>query len=240
MTTQSRSQTTTHRGTAAAAGIAYLITIIASIPAQFVSYAPILEDSRYVLGPGADTRVQTGGLLELVTALACVATAVVLYPLLRHHHRGAALGFVTARVVEASLILTGVVAMLSVVTLREPMAAGGEATARVVVAEALAAVHDWTFILGPGVMPGINALLLGYLMYRSRLVPRAIPVIGLVGAPVFLVTAVATLVGLNAPASTWTALATVPIFAWELTLGLWLTLRGFNPHVVTDPMKELS
>ena len=157
------------------AGVMYLITIVASIPAQFINYAPILNNPDYVLGAGADTRVMWGGLLEVIAALACIGTAVVLFPVVRRQHEGAALGFVTARVFEASLIVTGVVAMLSVVTLREPSADGAEGVSRVVTSEALVAVHDWTFLLGPGVMPGINAMLLGYVMYRSGLVPRAHP-----------------------------------------------------------------
>ena len=206
----------------------YLVTIVASVPAQYVSYAPVLTNARYVLGAGADTQVLWGGLLEVITALACIGTAVVLFPVVRRHHEGAALGFVTARVLEAALIVTGIVSMLSVVALRQPGATGADAAARVVAAESLVAVHDWTFLLGPGLMPGVNALLLGYLMYRSRLVPRAIPTIGLVGAPLFLLAGAATVVGLNEGTSVWTVLATLPIFAWELSLGLWLTVKGFR------------
>jgi hypothetical protein len=212
----------------------YLVTIVASVPAQFISYAPVLDNADYVLGEGADTRVQWGGMLELITALACIGTAVVLFPVLRKYHYGAALGFVTTRVLEAALIVTGIVAMLAVVSLRQPGADGAQAEARVVTAEALVAVHDWTFLLGPGVMPGLNALLLGYLMYRSRLVPRVIPAIGLLGAPLFLMTGAASLVGINDAGSLWTALATLPIFLWELSLGVWLTLRGFNSAAVVQ------
>jgi hypothetical protein len=218
----------THRHIATAAGVMYLITIVASIPAQLVLYVPVLSDARYVLGAGADTQVLWGGLLELITALACIGTAVVLFPVVRQQHEGAALGFVTARVLEAALIVTGIVSMLSVVTLREPDATGAEAISRVVASETLVAVHDWTFQLGPGVMPGVNALLLGYLLYRSALVPRAIPTIGLIGAPFFLLAGCASIIGVNAPDSLWTALATLPIFAWELSLGVWLTIRGFT------------
>jgi Domain of unknown function (DUF4386) len=217
-----------HRRVARVAGVMYLVTIVASVPAQYVSYAPVLTNARYVLGAGADTQVLWGGLLEVITALACIGTAVVLFPVVRRHHEGAALGFVTARVLESALIVTGIVSMLSVVTLRQPGASGAEAAARIVTAESLVAVHDWTFLLGPGVIPGINALLLGYLMYRSRLVPRAIPLIGLIGAPLFLIAGAATVVGVNGATSIWTALATLPIFAWELSLGLWLSIKGFR------------
>jgi hypothetical protein len=230
------------RRTAMVAGVLYLITIVASIPAQFVLYAPVLNNPDYVLGSGADTQVLSGGVLELITALACIGTAVVLFPLLRRQHEGAALGFVTARVVEAALIVTGIVSILSVVTLRQPATTEAEATSLVIAAQALVATHDWTFLLGPGVMPGVNALLLGYLLYRSRLVPRIIPAIGLIGAPIFLATGTATIVGINEPASIWTAIATVPIFAWEFSLGLWLTFRGFKPSatILQPPYEEAA
>ena len=227
----SRTSGAPYRGVAMTAGVMYLITIIASIPAQFINYAPVFDNANYVLGAGADTRIMWGGLLEVIAALACIGTAVVLYPVVRRQHEGAALGFVTARVFEASLIVTGVVAMLSVVTLRQPDATGAEATARVVSSEALVAVHDWTFLLGPGVMPGINAILLGYVMYRSGLVPRVIPAIGLIGAPLFLLAGAASIVGINEAGSVWTALVTLPIFAWEAALGVWLTVKGFKPDV---------
>ena len=223
---------TTHRRVALVAGVMYLVTIVASVPAQYVSYAPVLTNARYVLGPGPDTQVLWGGLLEVITALACIGTAVVLYPVVKRQHEGAALGFITARVLEAALIVTGIVSMLSVVTLRQPDAAGADAAARVVAAESLVAVHDWTFLLGPGTLPGVNALLLGYLTYRSRLVPRLIPLVGLVGAPLFLLAGAATVVGLNEATSIWTVLVTLPIFMWELSLGLWLLVKGFRPSPV--------
>jgi Domain of unknown function (DUF4386) len=209
-----------------AAGIAYLVTIVASIPAQFYFYAPVLTDPDYVTGAGADGRVLTGGALEVLTALACVATAVALYPLTRRHSPGAAIGFVAARTLEAALIAVGIVSTLSVVTLRDDTASAAEAAALTTTAKALVAVHDWTFLLGPGVMPGVNALLLGYALYRSRLVPRLIPATGLVAAPLFLTAGLLTVLGINTQVSLWTALVTAPIFVWELSLGLWLTFKG--------------
>jgi hypothetical protein len=221
------------RATAAAAGILYLVTIVASIPAQFILYQPVLAGGQYVLSAGADSRVLWGGLFEVVTALACIGTAVVLFPMLKRHHEGAALGFVAARVLEAALIVTGLVSLLSVVSLRDASATGPHADSLVTAARALVAVHDWTFLLGPGLMPGVNALLLGSVLYRSALVPRIIPAMGLLGAPLILVAGAATLVGVNEQVSLWTAIATLPIFAWELSLGLWLTAKGFTPTVST-------
>ena len=224
------------RKTALIAGVLYLITIIASIPAQFVFYDPVLSNTDYIVSSGADTRVLWGGLFEVITALACIGTAVVLFPVLRRQNEAAALGFVTARVFEASLIVVGIVSLLSVVTLRDAGATGAEATSLVTTAQMLVAIRDWTFLLGPGVMPGVNALLLGYLMYRSGLVPRVIPVIGLIGAPLILAAGTATLLGLNEQVSVWSGIATAPIFAWELSLGVWLMVKGFRPSPITAGM----
>jgi hypothetical protein len=216
--------------------VLYLITIIASIPAQFVLYGPVLNNPDYIVSSGADTQVLWGGFFEVITALACIGTAVVLFPLLKRQNEAAALGFVTARVFEAALIVVGIVSLLSVVTLRQALA-GADAASLVTTGNALVAIHDWTFLLGPGVMPGVNALLLGYLMYRSRLVPRVIPVMGLIGGPLILAAGTATLLGFNEQVSVWTVIATAPIFAWELSLGIWLVVKGFNPYaeILSEP-----
>ena len=224
------------RKTAFIAGMLYLITIIASIPAQFVFYDPVLSNPDYIVTSGADARVLWGGFFELITALACIGTAVVLFPVVKRQNEAAALGFVTARVFEAALIVVGIVSLLSVVTLRQAGATGAEAVSLVTTAQALVAIHDWTFLLGPGVMPGVNALLLGYLLYRSGLVPRIIPVIGLIGAPLILAAGSATLLGLNEQVSVWSAIATAPIFVWELSLGIWLAVKGFKPSPITAGM----
>src|SRR5262245_28197186 len=151
---------TSVRRTALVAGVLYLITFLASIPAV-VLLDPILSDPNYIVSAGADTRVTAGALLDLVNALACIGTAVALFPLLRWEHEGLALGFVTTRMFEAAVIVIGVVALLSVVTLRDPGAAGTQAVSLVTTGKALVAIRDWTFLIGPGIVPGLNALLLG-------------------------------------------------------------------------------
>jgi hypothetical protein len=224
------------RKIALVAGVLYLITIVASIPAQFVLYGPVLTNPDYIVSSGANTQVPWGGFFEMITALACIGTAVVLFPVVKRQNEPAALGFVTARVFEAALIVVGIVSLLSVVTLRQDLAgaAGADMASLVTTGNALVAIHDWTFLLGPGVMPGVNALLLGYLMYRSGLVPRVIPVMGLIGGPLILAAGTATLLGLNEQVSVWTVIATAPIFAWELSLGLWLIVKGFDPSVIAS------
>ena len=151
-------------------------------------------------------------------------------------HEGFALGFVTTRMFEAAVIVIGIVSLLAVVTLRQPGASGTHAAMLVTVGEALVAVRDWTFLLGPGLVPGINALLLGSLLYRSRLVPRVLPVMGLIGAPLLIAAVIAILFGGIQQISAWTALATLPVAAWEFSLGVWLVTKGFRPSPVTAGM----
>ena len=221
---------TSLRRTALVAGVLYLVTFVASIPAVFL-LDPVLSDPNYVVGAGADTQVTAGAFLDLVNALSCIGTAVALFPLLRLEHEGLALGFVTTRMFEAAVIVIGVVAVLSVVTLRDPGAAGTQAESLVTTGSALVAIRDWTFLIGPGIVPGLNALLLGTLMYRSRLVPRLIPILGLIGAPLLISAAVGRMFEINDVTSIWSVVGTLPIFFWELSLGLWMTFKGFDPSV---------
>ena len=221
------------RRTAFLGGVLYLVTFAASIPAAFYFLDPVLSDPTYVLGSGADTRVLTGGLLDVVNAFACIGTAVVLFRVLKRQNETLAIGFITSRVLEAAIISVGVVSLLAVVSLRQDMAGADEASLTAVGA-ALVAVRDLTFDIGPGVMAGVNALLLGTLMYRSGLVPRTIPLMGLVGAPLLIAAKVATIFGVNDDTTVWSLVALAPIFLWELSLGLWLTFKGFRASPVTS------
>ncbi|MGW2820362.1 DUF4386 domain-containing protein [Streptomyces sp. NPDC001443] len=229
-----RADTDRTRSHARAAGAFYLITFVASIPALLL-IAPVLDHADYVVGAGDDTRVLWGCLLDLVSALACVGTAVAVFPVVKRTSEALALGFVTARLVEAAVILIGVVSLLSVITLRQDLAGatGQDAAALVTTGKALVAVRDWTFLLGPGFMPCLNALLFGTLLYRSRLVPRFIPVLGLVGAPLLLTAGIATFFGHNDQLSAWSFLATLPIAAWELAVGTYMLVKGFRPAAPT-------
>ena len=222
------------RKTAFVAGGLYLITFIAGIPPELGLYGDILTDPRYIVGAGTDPRVLTGGFLDLINAAACIGTAVVLFPIVKRQNEAVALGFVTARVFEALVIATGVLALFSVVTLRQTADAAADANSLVAVGQSLVAVRDWTFLFGPGLVPPVNALLLGSLMYRSRLVPRTIPMMGLIGAPLLLAANVATAFGLNDKTSLWTGLATAPIFLWELSLGIYMVVKGFKPSHITS------
>ncbi len=214
------------RKTALVAGVLYLVTFLASIPAVFLM-GPVLTDPNYILGAGADRQVAVGAFLDLVTALAGIGTAVALFSVVKRQHEGLAIGFVTTRLFEAGLLATGVVSVLTIVTLRQPGATGIEATSLLVTGRALVAVKDWTFIIGPG-MACMNALMLASLMYRSRLVPRIIPALGLIGAPLYMSAQIGIILGINDQLSAWSAIGLPGIFLWELSLGLWMTFKGFN------------
>jgi hypothetical protein len=212
----------------------FLITYITSIPAAFVLYPPVLDDPNYIVGAGADTSVSLGAFLELILIIANIGTAVVLWPVLKRVNEILALGFVTARVMESVFIAVGILSLLSVVALRQE-AAGADAGSLVAVGASLVALHDWTFLLGPGFVVGVgNGLILGYLMYRSGLVPRRMALLGLIAGPLLLARFVGVLFGVFEPGSVLGGIMVVPEFLWELSLGIWLTVRGFNPSAVAS------
>lgn len=215
------------RKTALVAGVLYLITFLSSIPAVAL-LGPVLSNPNYIVSAGSDTQVIAGAFLDLVNALAGIGTAVALYSVVKRQHEGFALGFVTTRMFEAATIVIGVVSILAIVSLRQAAAAGGDAASLVPIGRMLVAVRDWTFLIGPGFMPALSALLLGTLMYRSRLVPRVIPVLGLIGAPLLLSANLGIMFGINTQISVWSAIGLPGIFFWELLLGLWMTFKGFN------------
>jgi Domain of unknown function (DUF4386) len=218
------------RKTALVAGLLYLITFVSSIPALFL-LSPVLHHADYIISGGADTRVVWGCLLDLVNALSAIGTAVALFPVVKRQNEGLALGFVMSRMLEGAVVLIGVVSLLAIVTLRQNPSGADPATL-LATGHSLVAVRDWTFLLGPGLMPAFNALLLGTLMYRSRLVPRFIPLMGLVGAPLLLVADLATLFGHNTQTSAASFLLTLPVAAWELAVGLYMTFKGFRPSPI--------
>jgi len=222
------------RKTALVAGTFYLITFAASIPALFL-LSPVLDNPAYIVSAGADSSVLLGCFLDVINALAGIGTAVALFSVVKRQHEGFALGFVTTRLLEAAVVMIGVVSVLSVVTLRQNLAdaAGPDQASLVAVGQSLVAVRDWTFLLGPNLMAGLNALLLGTLMYRSRLVPRLIPTVGLLGGALLLADVTAIFFGSYNLGSVWHGIAAAPIFIWELSLGMWMVVKGFTPSPIT-------
>jgi hypothetical protein len=220
------------RNHARAAGIFYLLTFVSSIPA-LILIGPILDDARYVTGAGQDTRVLWGCLLDCVNALTAVGSAVAVYSVVKRQNGSMALGFVTSRLIEAAVVMIGVVSLLAVVTMRQDFAgSGADPASLTVTANALVDVRNWTFLFGPGLMPVLNAVLFGTLLYKSRLVPRLIPTIGLVGAPLLFTAFLANLFGAFDQVSAASLFLTLPVAAWELSVGLWMTFKGFRPEAV--------
>ena len=246
------------RRTSFVAGVLFIITFVTSIPAALVLYTPVLDDANFIVGASADGGVALGAFLEVLLIIANVGTAVVLFPILKRQNEGLALGYVATRLVECTFIAIGIVSLLSVLTLRQDFAgAVGDPGAYVTVGKSLVAIHDWTFLLGPGWVVGVgNGLILGWLMYRSGLVPRGMALLGLVAGPVLLAGGTAALLGVIEPDSTLKNLAAAPEFVWELSLGIYLMVKGFKssgierlqadrravptPHAVPTPCRVVA
>lgn len=214
------------RRSAFACGVLYLLTFVGSIAAAFL-IDPVIADPAYVSGPGADSQLALGAVFELVNALACFGTAVAVFSIVRREHEGLALGFVATRLFEAGVLAVGVLSVLSLVTLHQAASASAAPGAFDPVGQALAAVRHWSIVIGPG-MASFNALMFGTLLFRARLVPRAIPALGLVGAPIFITFIVGTILGVTGPGTPFQAIAVAPFFIWELVVGLWMTFKGFD------------
>ena len=218
------------RKTAVVAGVFFIVAAVAAV-IGLALYGPVLHDTHYVLRTsGGDGRVLAGAICEIVLAISVIGTAVTLYPVVRREHEGLAIGYLAGRTVEAMVIITGIISLLSVVTLRQDLAGtpGADPGALVTVSRALVAVHDWTFLAGPGMAIGVNTLLLATLMYRSRLVPRAIAIIGLAGGPLVFLSAFGVLLGAWPQLSLAGSLPALPVAVWEMSLAVWMIAKGFR------------
>ena len=224
------------RKTALVAGIFYLITFI-SIPTLFL-YGNLKTDRNFITSSGSSTSVLLGAFLEVIVALAGIGTAVALFPVIKRQNEAMALGFAAVRTLEAAMIFTGVLSLLTLVHLRQGSgtAAGLDKSSLVTTGASLVSVYNGTALLGQTLMPCMSAVLLGTLMYRSGLVPRAIPLIGLIGAPLLITSTIAWFFGVIGQVSAWSVIGTIPIALWELSLGLWLTFKGFKPSAITAEM----
>ena len=221
--------TTSLRKTALIAGLLYLLTFV-SIP-TLALYGSV-HDPNYIIGPGSNSPVLVGGVLEVIVALAGIGTAVVLFPVLKRQNEGVALGLVGSRVLEAAGILAGVACLLTIVSLREAGAGNGA----LVTGQTLAILYDRINLLSQSLMPAVNDLLLGYLLYKSRLVPRVLPALAFIGAPLLLVSDAAVLFGVVERVSALPAIATLPVALFEFSLGVYLTVKGFRPSPITAGM----
>jgi hypothetical protein len=210
-------------------GWLFIVTFVASIPAFFICYKPLLDHPNYIVGVGADGRIALGAFLEMLVIIANIGTDVVFLPIFPRQNDRLALGYITARVVESMFIGVGILSLMAVVTLRQDVGAAGGASL-VIAGRSLVAIHDWTFLLGPGWVVGVgNGLILGYLMLRSGLVPRRMTWLGLIGGPLIILSGTLVLFNVIEPGASVQAIATIPEFFWELLLGIYLIVKGFIP-----------
>jgi hypothetical protein len=232
------------RKTAMVVGVFFIITFVASIPA-LVFYSQVLHHTNFILGAGGDMRVAWGALLEVITLVAGIGSAVAIFPIARRQNESVALGYVTARVIESMIIMAGILSLMAIVTLRQDLAgvAGTNTGSLVIAGRSLVAVHKWSFLMGPGLLgSGLgNGLLLGYLMYKSGLVPRPMAVVGLIGGTLIVTSGIAVLFGVIDAGSKAQGIATAPEFIWEAFLGIYLTFWGFKAcPILTDKARVVE
>ena len=221
------------RKTALTAGVFYVLSFI-SIP-TLALYAG-LRDPNYILSPGSGTGAIWGAILEMIVALAGIGTAVVLYPVVRRQGEARALGFAGIRVLEAATIVSGIAIVMSMVSLHQ----NGAGPQALPTGKVLVAMHNWTFLVGQGFIPAVNGVLLGSLLYQSRLVPRILPVLGLIGAPLLTISFIATLFGFWTQVSPASGLLTIPVAVWEFSLGVYLIVKGFKPSPITTAVETAA
>ncbi len=219
------------RKIAAVTGWLMVVTFVTSIPAYFILYAPVRDNPDYITGAGADptASVALGAVLELILIIANVGTAVVPYAVYRRYSEGLALGYVAARLVEGTFIAIGIVSLLAFLFMRQEGTAGTDAG----LGEVFVAIYDRAFLIGPGFFAGVaNGMILGYLMYRSGLVPRGMAMLGLIGGPLIVASGIAVMFDVIERGSTAQAVATIPEFIWELSFGIYLIVKGFKPSPI--------
>jgi len=225
-------ETTNTRKLAMAAGVLYLVTFAASIPTLALK-APVVDHANWILGHGSDRGVIIACLMDFICAVTGIGTAVALYPIVRRFSRASAIGFATSRTLEAAILVMGAISLLTIVTLRND--AVGDTASLMTASRTLIASHHWAFLFGPGCMPAINAMFLATVMYRFRLVPRAIPLMGIVGAPLLLGASMTVLFGGFTQTSSAAMLLTLPIAAWEFSVGVYMIVKGINlPAAAVD------
>ena len=215
------------------AGWFMAVTFVTSIAALLI-YHPVLHDHNYILGPGHDTRIEFAALLEVFLAISGIGVAVVMFPILRRESERLALGYVASRIVESTMICIGLISLLSVLTLRGDLAAsiGGNSGSLVIAGRTLVAIHDWTFLIGPGFCVGVNEVLLGYLMYSTGLMPPRLALLGLIGGPLIFASKILVVFGVWDIYSSTAGIFAIPVFIFEASFAIYLIVKGFRPSRV--------
>jgi hypothetical protein len=214
-------------------GWLWIVTFVTSIPARFIFYAPVLDEPNYVTGAGsaAWALLATGAVLEFILIIANVGTAVVPYPIHKRVNEAGAVAYVSARIVECVFIAIGIVSILAIATLRADAPSGTSAA----LGQGLEAVYEWSFRLGPGFIVGVgNGLILGWLMYTSGLVPRRMAMLGLIGGPLIILAGILVIYDVIDAGGAIQGVMTIPEAFWELSLGIYLVVKGFRPSPILE------
>lgn len=222
------------RNIATRAGVLFIIAAVASITG-LVLYTPILNNPNYIIETGLDnTQIQWGAFLEIITALSVIGTSISLYPVLRKFNETMAIGTVAFRILEATLITIGILCLLSIVTLNQGYSKGltSDISSLLTAGKLLLVIHDWTFLFGPNVLLAPSTLITSYILFRMKLVPRVISVMGFLGGPLIFISAILVLFGLFLQLSVWGALFALPVFCYEMSLAIWLIIKGFNSEEI--------
>ncbi|MCM3600991.1 DUF4386 domain-containing protein [Robertmurraya korlensis] len=217
-------------------GVLFILAAVSAV-AGVILYDPILNGSDYLInGSKHDNQVILGALMELILVVSAVGTATTMFPILRRYNETIALWHVCFRFLEAIVITVGVISVLSLLTLsREFVEAGApDVAAFQTSGTVLKAIHEWTFMLGPNFMLGINTMMYSYIFYKTKLVPRFIPIIGMTGAALVFVCALLVMFGVIEQVSVWGGLLALPVAANEMILAVWLIVKGFNSTVLTS------
>ena len=222
-----------NRTIATSAGILFIIAAVASIIGVTL-YTPILNNPNYIIDTDIDhTQIKWGAFFEIITVLAVIGTSITLYPVLRKYNETMAIGTVCFRLLEATLITIGILCLLSIVTINQGFAKGlaSDTSSLLIAGKLLLVVHDWTFLFGPNFLLGPSTLITSYILFKMKLVPRFISVLGLLGGPLIFICAVLVLFGFFLQISVWGALFAIPVFCYEMSLAIWLIVKGFNSAI---------
>ncbi len=221
--------------TARIVGVLFILAAVTAI-VGLILYGPILNAPDYIIrGSANETQVIWGAFLELILAFSIIGISIMMFPILKKHNESIAIGYVCFRLLEATIIILGIISLLSVVTLSHEFAkaVAPNASSFLTAGRLLVAVHDWTFLFGPNLALSLSTLTMSYLLYRSKLVPRFISVLGLIGGPLTFASAVLVMFGVYLQISIWGVITAIPVFAYEMTLAVWLIVKGFSSSTPT-------
>jgi len=226
------------RRAASWAGWLMAITFVTSIPALLL-YHSILHDHNFILGAASVGSVRFAAFLEVLLMISGIGVAVVMFPILKRQSERLALGYVASRIVESTMICVGLISLLAILTLRNDLAGstGTDAASLVIAGRTLVAIHNWTFLVGPGFCVGVNDILLGYLMYATGLMPPRLAMLGLIGGPLIFAAKTLVVLGVFGATSTVVGLVTIPVAVFEASFAIYLIGWGFRPSpVLSGPL----